>query len=354
MTVTFRRITAVSGVRIAVWLAMAAFSLPLAAQPNRFDVLWQAYVDELADVELQRGCEPVRIDPRAATPARGVALLYHGFAACPQEWFGIGERLSLQGFTVLMPVLPGHGREYRYLEEGENAAAGLPDATNWDATYTALALRMNAVMASVNGERVIGGFSLGGAMAIFAQLDAPDLYDRALLVAPFFHIAGGPVIRYLTGVLAETPTIDQMQVRFGPLARTCVERQQAGWAGLCTYQLEHFAGIRAFAERNESLLRQRTLQPSVQIVVGEDDPVVSVDHIISFVDWHADKPDFRACLLDEDAPHVLLSPEENPGEPMPWLSGLTRRSLDFLVDGEFFPDSVSDRSHSVAAGRCRL
>jgi len=337
----------------AVFL-LATLVQPLAAQPAGMDSLWQAYVDDLASENLQRGCNPLRIDPPVAVKRRGVALLYHGFAACPQEWFGIAELLSARGYTVLLPVLPGHGREYRYLEKDENPADDLPDSGNWRDTYAALAVRLNAVMAGASGERIIGGFSLGGAMAIYAQLDAPEMYARALLVAPFFHVAGGPVVRYLTTLLAETPTIDQMQVRFGPLARTCVERQRAGWAGLCTYQLEHFAGIRAFAENNELLLAERALQPAVQIVVGEDDPVVSVDHIDMLTMAHADKPDLHACLLDEDAPHVLLSPEENPGEEMPWLPGLTQRSVEFLVDGEFFPTVAAAVRREGLSARCSL
>jgi alpha-beta hydrolase superfamily lysophospholipase len=340
--------------RIAATCLLAALVQPLAAQSAGLDSLWQAYVDDLASENLQRGCNPVRIDPPPATARLGVALLYHGFAACPQEWFGIAELLSANGYTVLLPVLPGHGREYRYLEEGENPADGLPDSENWQDTYAALAVRLNTVMANANGERVIGGFSLGGAMAIYAQLDAPDLYERALLVAPFFHVAGGPVVRYLTTVLAETPTIDQMQVRFGPLARTCTERQRAGWAGLCTYQLEHFAGIRAFAENNERLLAEKALQPAVQIVVGEDDPVVSVDHIDMLTVRHDGKPDLHSCLLDEDAPHVLLSPEENPGEEMPWLPGLTRGAVDFLAHGQFFPTIGVDNRREGLTKRCRL
>ena len=106
--------------------------------------------------------------------------------------------------------------------------------------------------------------------------------------------------------------------------------------------------------RKQLLLAEKALQPAVQIVVGEDDPVVSVDHIDMLTVRHDGKPDLHACLLDEDAPHVLLSPEENPGEEMPWLPGLTRGAVDFLAHGQFFPAIAADNRREGLTKRCRL
>ena len=191
-------------------------------------------------------------------------------------------------------------------------------------------------------------------MAIYAQLDAPDLYERALLVAPFFHVAGGPVVRYLTTLLAETPTIDQMQVRFGPLARTCMERQRAGWAGLV------HVSARAFRWNPCVRRKQRAVTGRKGPAAGGTDrgrrrrpgrqrrPHRHADREARWTN-----PICIPVCSTRMRPMSSLSPEENPGEEMPWLPGLTRGAVDFLAHGQFFPTIAAANGVRVSP-RCRL
>ncbi len=40
---------------------------------------------------------------------KGVAVLFHGFTACPSQWSQITTLLSERGYEILVPLLPGHG-----------------------------------------------------------------------------------------------------------------------------------------------------------------------------------------------------------------------------------------------------
>lgn len=50
--------------------------------------LWDAYVRETTSgAALQEGCVPKEFSPPTGTKYKGVAILFHGFTACPQQYF---------------------------------------------------------------------------------------------------------------------------------------------------------------------------------------------------------------------------------------------------------------------------
>ena len=63
------------------------------------EVLWQNYVKKAtAGVSLQKGCEPTRFSSPANVPYRGVVILFHGFTACPQQYFELSPHLAAEGY----------------------------------------------------------------------------------------------------------------------------------------------------------------------------------------------------------------------------------------------------------------
>jgi carboxylesterase len=94
-------------------------------------------------------------EPYSATgDARG-ALVLHGFTGNPQSMRGLALALADAGFTVEMPLLPGHGTDIEDM---------VP--TRWpqwceaaDDAFTALAARCDAV--------VVVGLSMGGSLAVW-------------------------------------------------------------------------------------------------------------------------------------------------------------------------------------------
>jgi carboxylesterase len=114
--------------------------------------------------------------PARAGAARGrAALCLHGFTGTPFEVRPIAEALAAQGYTVLAPVLAGHGTSVADLQRTR--------FTDWLASADeALAtLRAEAGDAPV----AIAGFSLGGLLALrLAHLHPGRVAALAVMAAP--------------------------------------------------------------------------------------------------------------------------------------------------------------------------
>jgi carboxylesterase len=106
---------------------------------------------------------------------RRAALCLHGYSGTPFEVRPIAEGLAAQGYTVLAPVLAGHGGSLQDLRRTRH-----PD---WLASAEE-ALR--AVSAEVGGGPVaVAGFSLGGLLAVSLAHRHPSLVTvMAVMSAP--------------------------------------------------------------------------------------------------------------------------------------------------------------------------
>lgn len=147
------------------------------------------------------GAEAFSHDAAAgARSARGVpggpqapvtaVLLCHGFTGSPQSVRPWAQDLAGAGLTVSVPRLPGHGTHWRDL-----AGTGWAD---WLAAVDAELSRLRA-----RGERVVvGGLSMGGALALRLAADRPGDVAGLMLVNPAValtdpRVRAVPVLRYL-------------------------------------------------------------------------------------------------------------------------------------------------------------
>jgi carboxylesterase len=108
-------------------------------------------------------------EPYSATgDARG-ALVLHGFTGNPQSMRGLALALADAGFTVELPLLPGHGTDIsdmvptRWPEWCEAA----------DDAFTALAARCDAV--------AVVGLSMGGSLAVWLAEHHPEVAALAVV-----------------------------------------------------------------------------------------------------------------------------------------------------------------------------
>lgn len=88
-------------------------------------------------------------------------LLIHGFTGDPSEVRGLGDALHARGYTVYAPLLPGHG--------------ALPEAlqgVTWQ-QWLAAVLHAYDYLAERCDRVYIGGFSMGGALAILVAHERP-------------------------------------------------------------------------------------------------------------------------------------------------------------------------------------
>jgi carboxylesterase len=163
---------------------------------------------QFASLESQRskgpegvfaGAESVVLESSSSDRA---ALLLHGFNDTPQSLAYLGSALHERGWTVLIPLLPHHGRGAElFLAEGKSDAWLSEARKQW----TALRKRSNTV--------VLVGQSMGGAIAaVLASEQAPS---ALVLLAPYFSMGRG------TRTLARIWPVWQL---FAPRLRSDPER----------------------------------------------------------------------------------------------------------------------------------
>lgn len=116
------------------------------------------------------GAEPIQL----AGTRPGAVLLLHGYNDSPQSLHFMAAALHARGWSVQVPLLPGHGRRLQ-----DWAAAR---ATDWEDAARAEFAALQAVHADV----AVGGLSMGGALAFILAAEQPSV--RAVMgFAPYLH-----------------------------------------------------------------------------------------------------------------------------------------------------------------------
>jgi len=140
-------------------------------------------------VAIMSGAEPFNHDGSDV----GV-LLCHGFTGTPQSMHPWGEYLAERGYTVRVPLLPGHGTTWQEMNR-----------TGWQDWYSCVDKAFRAL--HENCERVIvGGLSMGGALSLqLAQEHGPRI-SGLVLVNPAVKFDDPrsrllPVMKHLVGSL---------------------------------------------------------------------------------------------------------------------------------------------------------
>ncbi len=106
------------------------------------------------------------------------ALLLHGFSGTAFEMRALGERLSREGFTVSVPLLPGHGTDPRDLLERT------PD------DFLAAAERAHRALSERCRATAVVGFSLGAFLALELAAGAPERVRALAVLSPPYHLSG--------------------------------------------------------------------------------------------------------------------------------------------------------------------
>lgn len=99
-------------------------------------------------------------------------LLSHGFTGQPASMKPWGEELAALGYAVEVPRLPGHGTTWEEL-----------NTLCWDDWYAELTAAFDRLVAE-NDVVVVGGLSMGGALALRLAADRPADVAGVILVNP--------------------------------------------------------------------------------------------------------------------------------------------------------------------------
>jgi carboxylesterase len=99
-------------------------------------------------------------------------LLLHGFGDTPQTLALLARRLRKSGYSVLAPLLPGHGRSMQSFAKSR--------ANDWIATAGDAFIGMRSRHDSVS----IVGLSMGGALAVLLAAEHQEI-PALILIAPY-------------------------------------------------------------------------------------------------------------------------------------------------------------------------
>jgi len=103
-------------------------------------------------------------------------LLSHGFTGSPASITPWARSLAERGHTVRVPRLPGHGTTWQDL-----------NATRWDDWYATVDATLSELRERCD-QVVVGGLSMGGALALRLAELRPDDVDALVVVNPAIGI----------------------------------------------------------------------------------------------------------------------------------------------------------------------
>lgn len=326
--------------------------------------LWLDHIKDETDTRNTSGkairpdCMPRFYPHNESMPRKGMVMFFHGFTACPQQYFDIADMLSADGFDVFLPLMPGQGR----VESGKkDHLDDLPSKTTPETfangskqhpRYVTFVEKMNAIAAASTGIKALAGLSGGGGLAtgaaVMGQTANGNVWNRVLLYAPYYQNPSvNKVLADVVGFFNPGVTTD-----WGEACRMNRARI-AGRAGYCSVHVGATQAMVHYGEEAAAAIKQ--VKIPMQFVVTEADPTADNQAIFRAFSGASNA---RICTYPKGVPHSLINPNKDlipdegeeelmavrdknlpSGPPYEWVDALNGDSVRFLTAGEWFPSS---------------
>jgi carboxylesterase len=263
-----------------------------------------------ADTSVLKGAETIDLQEEGSP---GVLLL-HGFGDTPQTLSLLAHRLHKTGYSVLVPLLPGHGRSIR------DFTASTADE------WIEAAERSLVEMRRRNGDTSVVGLSMGGALAVV--LAARSDVRALVLIAPYL---GMPLQLRLAASThwVWSRAVGAVNARNPRSIRDPIEREKNLAYGAVTG--------RALYQLWRMVRRARKALPSVGaptlIIQSREDPRVSPLVAESALALLGAKE--KRLVMTEGAGHIITvdyGRERVFGEVTSWLAAHTKREVTAAGD----------------------
>ncbi len=346
-------------------------------------VLLKKYNDyELQDdPNVPNDCGPFYMPASPDVPYIGTAILYHGFTACPQQYYELAQILAKKGVASFVPLLPGQGRgpvptidsPKKIGEQSLAAYYGefIPGMKGDDwKRYLNFVHDINGFVVTLPGEKFVSGVSVGGALATYSYLAAPGLYKRALISSPFLGAPGPDLIRRsetgvasdlrqklsdviykITGTLVDQLSKDMAFVGALPVGwgDSCLRHQvaengQLGRRGICHFKVENLAAVAALGAyivdqsrkpSADGVTPTRVHYVPVEFDISAD--TFAVRKSISFLTQKWSDKLVSACWFPSNIPHSYFSRFDLADIPDPyWLNSYLVQTSNFIAYGDAF------------------
>lgn len=220
-------------------------------------------------------------------PTTKVCLFFHGFTGYPNQFLPLGKALFQQGYNVLIPLLPGHGKAGKWTRDNPTPLPTDPKV------YQDFALQWIQQAQALGQQVVIGGLSGGSTLAAWVALNHRELIDRALLFAP-----------YLSG----NSITDKLFIK--------LSNSYYSWGGdperAIGYTNFQVPALRLFLDLGAQLLKQARTTPAAPMFIVSteiDDSVDTNDHKAFFADALQFQPKCWYHCFDRsyNVPHTMMT-----------------------------------------------
>lgn len=152
-----------------------------------------------------------RLSP-ALPVAKGVVVLFHGLSDSPYFVSSIGEFLRNDGYVVIAPLTPGHGKKEANADMQDNDLQA-----RWYTHVDSVMTFANEMAQSANLPLVVGGFSTGGAFATYYTINHPEKVAALLLFSGALSLAGSvETVSNIWGMKSLAKWLDGDYITDGP------------------------------------------------------------------------------------------------------------------------------------------
>ncbi len=226
--------------------------------------------------------------PRISQPIRPIeliggkkgVLLLHGFTATPECFKYLAQELNQAGFTVLAPVLAGHGSVPEHLEE-----------TEWHDWYKSAEEAYHRLRQHCSSISVLG-LSMGGLLTLHLASQHPGIKALGLLATPLFLDSW--LLRFIFPLIWKTPLkyLYRYQKKYAVAINDPVEKRRYQ-----TYEKIPVVSVANLLDLQKIVRKElvRIRQPTLIAHALDDDtvPFANLDYI-------------RACIGSDEVETLTL------------------------------------------------
>lgn len=229
-------------------------------------------------------------------PGSPVAIVIHGLSDSPFFVSGIAAELHQQGYTVIAPLLPGHGRKVVDSDMQDDKLAQRWQQHVADTVEVAL---------QYSDRVLLGGFSTGGALAVDYYLNNPEKVTGLVLFSGALALDGNvESLSKIWGIRHVAKLLDGEYQTDGP--NPYKYPKVASFAGL-----ELMGLIRSIRQRFEDGEVIKVPVFAAHSEVDQTTPIIGVQNLMNFVDadstFYVIDEEHNVCHADLVVNRLLLT-----------------------------------------------